>query len=175
MRRNIVLTLTGADKVGLVEEVTKVLLDLGANVENSRMARLGGEFAMLALVSVSPEQADGLEAALDHLAQRGYKLTVSETEQHQAPLRPGWAAYAIQVDGADHEGIIHQIAAGLTARGISIESMETSVSPAPMSATLLFSMKAQVIVPPGISEAEWLAALDEAGRSSNVDVAVSAL
>ena len=64
MRSDIVLTLTGTDRVGIVEEVTKVLLDLGANVETSRMARLGGEFAMLMLTSVSPNQASELEAAL---------------------------------------------------------------------------------------------------------------
>ena len=39
MRANIVLTLTGTDRIGLVDEVTGMLLDLGANVEDSRMAR----------------------------------------------------------------------------------------------------------------------------------------
>ena len=49
MRKNIVFTLTGSDKIGIVEEVTKVFLDHNGNVETSRMARLGGEFAILML------------------------------------------------------------------------------------------------------------------------------
>jgi glycine cleavage system transcriptional repressor len=81
----------------------------------------------------------------------------------------------VEVEGADHEGIIHEIAAGLSRAGISIESMETSVSQAPVSGVTLFAMKAVVVVPPGLPEAQWLAALDEAGRQSNVDVQVSAL
>lgn len=175
MRRNIVLTLTGADRVGLVEEVTKALLEVGADIETSRMARLGGEFAMLALISLSPEAADSLGSTLDYLAQRGYKLTMSPTEHPHAEAHPGWAPYSVEVEGADHEGIVHEIAAGLSRAGISIESVETSVSPAPVSGTLLFSMRAVVVVPTGLPEAEWLAALDEAGRQSNVDVRVCAL
>jgi len=175
MRSDIVLTLTGTDRVGIVEEVTKVLLDLGANVETSRMARLGGKFAMLMLMSVSPDQAAALEDALEGLAERGYKITTSETQQTYAEAHPGWLSYRVEVDGADHEGIVHEIASGLSRRGISIESMETSVSQASVSGSPLFAMSAVVVVPPGLPEAEWLAALDDAGRQSNVDVRVIAL
>ena len=175
MRIDIVLTVTGTDRVGLVEEVTKVLLDLGANIETSRMARLGGEFAMLMLLSVSPDRVAALESALDHLADRGFKVTTSETQQTYAEAHPGWLGYRVEVDGADHEGIIHEIASGLSRRGINIESMETRVTQAPVSGATLFSMSAVVVVPPQLSEAEWFADLDEAGRQSNVDVGVSAL
>jgi len=60
MRTNIVFTLTGPDRIGIVESVTKMLLGHGANVESSRMTRLGGEFAMLMLVSM-PEQPASLD------------------------------------------------------------------------------------------------------------------
>jgi glycine cleavage system transcriptional repressor len=54
MRNHLVYTLTGSDRIGIVEEVTKMLLDHGGNVETSRMVRLGGEFAMLMLVPCQP-------------------------------------------------------------------------------------------------------------------------
>ncbi len=56
MRTDIVFTLTGTDRIGIVEEVTGVLLGLEGNVETSRMVRLGGEFALLMLVSL-PDRA----------------------------------------------------------------------------------------------------------------------
>ena len=52
MNKNIVLTLTGNDRVGIVKEITNVLVKHSGNMENSRMARLGGVFAMLALVEL---------------------------------------------------------------------------------------------------------------------------
>ena len=52
-QRNLVLTLTGPDRIGIVESVTGLLVARGGNVEMSRMARLGGEFAILMLVSAA--------------------------------------------------------------------------------------------------------------------------
>ena len=174
MRTDIVLTLTGADRVGIVEEVTKVVLDLSGNVETSRMARLGGVFAVLMLVSFDGRRAGALESALEDLASRGYTVTASQTQEAvHVQTRPGWRTYRIEIDGADHEGIIHQIASGLSELGISIESMDTSVSPASMSGTLLFSMRAEVIVPPKVDEATWIGAIDDAGKHSQVDVRVT--
>ena len=75
MRSTIVFTLTGSDRVGIVEEVTGVLLGLGGNIETSRMARLGGEFAMLVLLSLPAEKVGELDGALAYLTEHGYKVT----------------------------------------------------------------------------------------------------
>jgi glycine cleavage system transcriptional repressor len=173
MRSEIVLTLSGPDRVGIVEDVTKALLRLGANVETSRMARLGGEFAMLMLLSLSAEQLADLDPALAHLVAEGYRVNVIQTE-HSAGMHRGRRPYRIGVRGADHEGIIHEIAHGLSLKGINIESMETGTSRAPNSGTPLFSMTATVAVPSGLSEADWTAELNEAAHQANVDVTVSA-
>jgi len=173
MQSTIVFTLTGPDRVGIVEEVTGALLNLGANVETSRMARLGGDFAILMLVSLSAEQLANLEPALEYLADQGYKLTTTQTEKSPSAIRTRCLAYRIDVRGADHEGIVHDIAHGLSQKGINIESMETSTSPAPVSGTPLFSMTAVVAVPPDLPEDDWKVALAEAGHQSNVDVTVT--
>ncbi len=175
MRTNIVVTLTGPDRVGIVEEVTKTLLDLGGNVETSRMARLGGEFAILLLVSIPSEQSANLDRAIALLIARGYKVTTSQTKQTYAETHPGWLSYQIEVHGADHEGIIHQIAHDLSQRGINIESMDTETSRAPVSGTPLFSMIARVAVPPSLAGKGWETALTTAGHSLNVDIKVSVL
>lgn len=90
MHMNIVLTLTGPDRVGLVEDVTARILDCGGNVETSRMARLGGAFAILLLASlpVAVQLAD-VETAFQPLIAQGYKLTLSQTEQTHAERHPG--------------------------------------------------------------------------------------
>jgi glycine cleavage system transcriptional repressor len=173
MRTDIVFTLTGPDRVGLVEEVTDVLLGLGGNVETSRMARLAGEFAILMQVSLDADPSAGLDRAFDHLTAEGYKVTWSRSEGFPAERREGWVPFRIEVHGADHEGIVHEIAAGLSRAGINIESAETETTSAPISATPLFSMTALVLVPPTLSERDWREALEEAGRQLNVDVTVT--
>src|SRR5689334_2997987 len=101
MQSPIVLTLTGPDRIGIVEEVTRLLLERGGNVEMSRMARLGGEFAILLLASLPAEGAAGLEEGLGGLTARGYKVTISRPERARAEIPAGWLPYEIEVQGAD--------------------------------------------------------------------------
>src|SRR5512134_1314137 len=126
MRAYFVFCMTGKDRIGIVDEVTEQLLALGGNVETSRMARLGGEFAILMLVSLPAEQLEPLEQAAAGLTAQGYKVTTTRTEVAAAPLQADWATFQIEVHGADHEGIIHDIAHYLSERGINIETLDTS-------------------------------------------------
>lgn len=171
MRTDVVLTLTGPDRVGIVEDVTSVLLELGGNVETSRMARLGGEFAILLQASLPSDRIGELDRAFSPLAAQGYKVTTCEAAKPDA--RPDWRNYRVQVAGADHEGIVHQVASVLSKAGINIESADTSTSSAPVSGATLFHMDAVVSVPPALDEVEWMAAVTEAGDLAGVDVTVT--
>ena len=173
MNKNIVLTLTGDDRIGIVEEITSVLARHGGNVETSRMARLGGEFAMLALVSLAEKELATLEKELQKLREQGFQIMLLQTETDHAKKYSGWLPYVIEVLGADHEGIIHEIARHLAKQGINIEDMETTTAPAPMSGTPLFTMQATVLVPPQLSFSKWTEALDEIGDKLNVNIKVA--
>ena len=175
MRTNIVLTFTGTERIGLVEEITKLLLDLEGNVETSRMARLGGMFAILMLVSIPTEQLADLERKIDYLARQGYKVTTSETKQTYAEAHSGSLFYQIDVQGADHEGIIHQVAHHLSQRGINIESLDTVTAPAPISGAPLFTMTALVSVPPNLPGQDWKTALEEVGHQLDVAIKVTSV
>lgn len=175
MQGNIVLSLTGPDRIGIVEEVTGLLLKRGGNVENSRMARLGGAFAVLMLATLPPDQLPGLDADLAGLVSRGYKITTTQAEQAHDQDRPGWLPYQIEVRGADHEGIIHEVARYLSGRGISIESVESESAPAPTSGVPLFSMTAQVVVPPDEATRGWEDGLDEISTRLNLEITASPL
>lgn len=172
MKQEIVLTLTGHDRIGIVEEVTDVFVRFGGNVENSRMARLGGEFAMLALVAVDGTKLASLQADLQKLREEGFQVTLQQTVDDHAKKYAGWLPYAIEILGADHEGIIHDLAHALAQQGINIEDMETATAPAPMSGTPLFTMNAIVLVPPKMPFYTWSDTLQEIGDKLNVNVKV---
>jgi glycine cleavage system transcriptional repressor len=174
MRKNIVLTLTGTDRIGIVDSVTEILVKFDGNVETSRMARLGGEFAMLMLISIPEEQIANFELAVRGLEEQGFQVSTRATGQSYEQKQAGWLPYQIEVHGADHDGIVHQVAHYLTQRGINIESMDTGIVSAPMSGTLFFSMNALVLVPPGPAQADWQSDLDEVADRLNVEIKVSA-
>ncbi len=171
MSKNLVLTLTGYDKVGLVDYVTNVFVKHESNVESSRMARLGGEFAMLMLVTVPEKELAGIESDFQELRGEGYRLSLIQTEDDSKKYA-GWIPYHIEVAGADHEGIIHEISHHLASQNINIENMDTFTSPAPMSGTPLFTLKGVVVVSPQLHFHTWSEALEEIGDKLNVSVKV---
>jgi len=173
MTKSVVLTLTGHDRIGIVEEVTNLFVKHGGNVENSRMTRLGGEFAMLALVKLNDAQEPALESDLQKLRNDGFQVALLLTEDDHPKKYAGWLPYEIEVLGADHEGIIHEIAHHLAQQGINIEDMETVTAPAPMSGAPLFTMRATVLVPPQIPFHKWSDALEAIGDKLNVSISVA--
>jgi glycine cleavage system transcriptional repressor len=175
MLTNFVLTLTGPDRIGIVDEVTGLLYRRGGNVENSRMARLGGEFAVLMLVSMPAEQFERLSDGLETLMTQGYKITTTEAGRPDAASHPGWLPQRIEVQGADHEGIIHEVAHYLSELGINIESADSESVPAPTSGAPLFSMTARVLIPPALAGSNWKAGLETIGTRLNLDILVSPL
>jgi glycine cleavage system transcriptional repressor len=169
-----VLTLSGPDRIGVVDELTGLLLERGGNVETSRMARLGGEFAVLMLVSMRAEAFADLDRGLEPLTSQGYKTTITPAGRSYAEAHPGWVPYTIEVHGGDHEGIIHEVAHYLSEQGISIEAVDSGTTPAPISGSPLFAMTARVAVPPELPVERWQDGLDEIGNRLNLEVRVSA-
>lgn len=173
MRKHLVMTLVGPDHVGIVDKVTKKILEFHGNIEESRMARLGGEFSMLLLISITEENRDNLTAALNALQDENFQVFIRETKSDAATKYSGWLPYRVIISGADNEGIINSISHHLAASGINVESAETNTAAAPMSGTLLFTMTAIILTPPSLTYNKWREPLEEIGDRMNVSIEVS--
>jgi glycine cleavage system transcriptional repressor len=173
MRKQLVLTASGRDRVGVVEEIAALILRYEGNVEASRMVRLGGDLAMLMFVTAPEDKIDGLRAALSEVHYARYDIHTRLSEVVE-PEETSAAACAITVLGADHMGIIHQVSRYLADQGINIETMTTEVVAAPMSGTPLFTMSAMVKVPPQLDVDDLREALEFIGDDLGVDTKVFA-
>jgi glycine cleavage system transcriptional repressor len=161
MRKHLVLTFTGPDKIGIVDRISEIIFKHGGNIEASKMARLGGEFAVLVLLSVDDEKRPSLVDAFKDLIDQGYQVLTRETESGGTNKFSGWLPYKLSLRGADHEGIIHQIAHYLAEKKVHVETMDTGIVQAPMSGTPLFFMTATLLVPPGLIYSELARTLDK--------------
>ncbi len=151
MKNFLVVTITCSDRPGIVERVTDVVVTHRGNWEESRLARLGGDFAGIVMVSVPSERADELTTALAALANDEMTIAVKDTSPIAPAKRTGHVLCSLRLEGADHEGIVHDVSAYLAKQGINVETMETGVVPAPMTATPLFHMEARLDVPPSLT------------------------
>lgn len=167
----LILTLIGPDRPGLVEAVAEPIAAHGGNWLESRMAHLGGQFAGILRVEVPDAKAAALEEALRKLEVRGLRVTVeSEPRPSAAPAR---RIFLLDVVGLDRPGIVREISHVLAERGVNIEELVTDRTPAPMSAEQLFRSRARVNVPEGLDAAELRARLEKLAGDLMVEVTLA--
>mgnify|MGYP002625532764 CR=1 FL=1 len=151
MRSFLVVTITCPDRPGIVESVTDVVASHVGNGEQSRLARLGGDFAGIVMVSVPPERVDELTMALAELTNGEMTVAVKSTSPSVPAASEGHTTCLLRLEGADHEGIVHDVSASLAEHGVNVEAMETEIVAAPMSVTPLFHMEAHLDLPPSLT------------------------
>ena len=67
-RETVLVSASGRDQPGIVDSVSGVIFDAGANLEDSRMAILGGEFALFVLVVGNADQLESVRSGLAAVA-----------------------------------------------------------------------------------------------------------
>lgn len=141
----IVMTAVGPDRPGLVNEITRLIHAAGANLEDSRMAILGGEFALLLLISGARTALDQVESQKQRVEALGLSVVTKWTERPLAskPFLP----YLLKVSGFDRPGIVHQVSELLAKLEVNVQSLESRVAFAPLSGTPMFVLEAQLQVP----------------------------
>jgi glycine cleavage system regulatory protein len=141
---DLVLTLLGPDRPGLVEAVADTVAAHGGNWLESRMAHLAGKFAGLLRLEVPAERVAALMQALGGLEGQGLRVLV-ETGSRAAPAAQ--RAMSLELVGLDRPGIVREISQLLAELGVNVEELTTDRSSAPMSGEMLFTARARVHVP----------------------------
>lgn len=168
MRTTLLLTAIGTDKTGLVESLAKRIAAAGGNWEESRLARLGGQFAGIVLVTVDNAKTDALVASLRELEASGLVVTARPVAS------PGTAASGqhvrLTVTGGDRPGIVRDVSRILAERGVNVEELESSMGSAPMSGEALFVARARLLVPSALDLHTLRTALEGLGNELMVDL-----
>lgn len=146
MQEYLVVSAIGEDKPGIINALSQVATESGCNILDTRMTVLGGEFALLMMLS-GPEPA--LAKAADQLPGVADSFGLTTILKRTRPRRHDQAArpYRVNVDALDHPGIVREIAGFFSNRQINIEEMETGTYAAAHTGTSMFSLEMTVNVP----------------------------
>lgn len=145
-REYLLVTASGEDRVGLVQRFTSRIAEAGCNIEDSRMALLGGQFAIIMLVSGRWDALSKLEDKLDQLGQE-MDLAVIHKRTKQLERKEPLIPYHIEVVAMDHPGIVHSLAEFFSKQGINIEEVDTDTYAAPHTGTPMFKVDMVVGIP----------------------------
>jgi glycine cleavage system transcriptional repressor len=146
MSQLIVISAVGSDRTGVVQDLSKVILSCGGNIEESRMTTLGSEFAMLLLVSGNWATLNKLEQGLNKLGD-GKNLSVT-IRQTGAKMPTGdRMPYAVDIVSLDQQGIVFNLANFFASRDIEIADVITRSYAAAHTGSPMFAVQMAINVP----------------------------
>jgi glycine cleavage system transcriptional repressor len=146
MNNQLVIAALGEDRPGLVDRLAGWVTDSGCNIADSRMTVLGGEFAVLLLVTGNWNNLAKLENQCDSMQEQlGMTLHIKRTEQR--PAEGDFLPYGVDVVSLDHPGIIHNLASFFSQRNINIQDLSTSTYAAAHTGTQMFAVHIVLDVP----------------------------
>ncbi|MDW8095519.1 MAG: ACT domain-containing protein [Aquificaceae bacterium] len=120
-----ILSVFGKDRPGIVAGVSKVLYQLGLNIEDSSMTRLNGEFTIMLIVG--SEKDISYEKILQELEPvvKEFDLFVVCRELEGVSYPKAKAVYTVVVFGSDKPGIVYSVTSKLASLGLNISDLRT--------------------------------------------------
>lgn len=165
-----VITAVGSDRIGIMDQLASEVVSLEANIEETRASILGGEFAVIMLVTSHEGFAGTLGIRLQAVGKAmGLSITVKKTS---GPAQPRGLPYVIESISLDTPGIVHAITSVLKANNINIEDLESGVRAAPLSGSPMFSMRVAFNIMPGASLAALKEELSRVAAEHDLDIEV---
>jgi glycine cleavage system transcriptional repressor len=159
----------GPDRPGIVGQFTGHLHDAGANILDSRMVNLKGQFAIILLIEAHADAIDQLKQSLPPAAEK-MKLRLSLTEAHVTAPPVQGIPFRLKTYSLDQPGIVHRISDVLREHAVNIEDLSARQESAPFAGTPLFLMEMRVTVPPTASIPKLRTQLQSLCDTLNCDI-----
>ncbi len=120
------LTLVGQDRPGIVAKITTALYELGAQLGEASMMRLGGNFTIMLMLKSdqSIEQLNQCIASVSKEMNLSSSFQEIEANLHQHEIPDS----RITVYGADRSGIVAKATSHLLDAGFNIMDLESDVA-----------------------------------------------
>jgi len=165
---HVAVTAVGADRPGIAAAVAKVLFDHGGNIEDSRMAILGGHFAMMLIVALpAGAEAAALERSLDAPARALDLIVAVRPVAEVSAEHAEGTQYVVTVYGADKPGIVYRVCTALSAHRVNVTDLATRVVPGDEP---IYVMILEATVPAGADAAAVEADLKSLAADLSVDL-----
>lgn len=173
MQRMLVMTVIGRDRPGLVESVAGLVTEHEGNWLESRMSRLGGQFAGILRVELPAENEAVLVGALKRLESQGLTIVVHPdmSAANASPTRLS----ILEIVGQDRPGIVRQISRTLAHYGVNVEELQTECASAAMSGESLFKARAKLNIPDACNRAELRQELEKIAEDLIVEFSLEEL
>ena len=145
---HLVITALGGDRPGIVNRLSTVIVDRNCNISDSRMAILGGEFAVILLVNGTISDVEQLQRTLEQQQQQ-LGLTIITKPTHGQVRTAVRQHYTVEAVTLDQPGVVQRLTGFFAERNINIADLSTASYAAPHTGTAMFELQMRIDIPAG--------------------------
>ena len=174
MTTKLVISALGADRAGIVDELSNIIYTHELNIEDSRMTVLGGEFAILLLVSGELSAIESLQAKSTDIEQALQMRLLIKLTTESSPTDNS-IPYSVEVAAIDHPGIVNNISRFFSSRNINIVNLQTERYAAPHTGSPMFALHMTIGVSADTNIAQLREAFTEVCDELNLDAELNSL
>lgn len=170
------LTIISKDRPGIVADTTEVLFRMGCNIEDSSCTMLGGDFAMILVVTHEKPFSRARLADEFRLRQERTGLVVHIRTLHEDEIRASkeeGELCLISVYGSDQPGIVYRVTRALADRKVNITDLNTRLIGTKEEPVYVLMLEA--ILPADMSVEETSALLENLRKELKVEIGVRAI
>ncbi|MGW8286403.1 MAG: glycine cleavage system protein R [Candidatus Deferrimicrobiaceae bacterium] len=168
------VSVMGKDRPGIVAEVSRILYELGCNIEDSTCTILSGQFAMILVVfHEKPITTAEMNPSFDDVRRNmGLQVTIHPLKADEVVHDKSFIGrpHIISVYGADRPGIVYSVARELARRKVNITDLNTQVVGS--KERPVYVMVLEVDLPEGIDMKELDAVFDGIKKELGVSISV---
>ena len=168
LNHSLVLTVLGNDRPGLVESLASLVKDHEGNWEESRMCRLGGQFAGIVQITIPDTSLEAWKESVQFLQESGLQVLIAEDQVATEDTDSQTAVFEIL--GQDQPGIIQSISSALAKNQVNVNDLSSECSSAPWSGGPLFKARAEVQIPKDCDIAKLRSDLEQIAADLMVDI-----
>ncbi|NOU52733.1 glycine cleavage system protein R [Pseudoalteromonas sp. JBTF-M23] len=164
--KQLVLTIIGKDRPGLVEEISSAVLAHHGNWLTSNLSHLAGQFAGIIQVEVAEEHLQQLQDGLCALPGLDVRMETGDmlAEEHTPET------INLVITGNDRPGIVQELASVIRHKGANITHLNSRQQSAPNWGVPIFSAFATVTLPIGMNKDNVIDALESITSDLIVDI-----
>lgn len=168
------VSVMGKDRPGIVAEVSRILYELGCNIEDSTCTILSGQFAMILVVFHEKRMTSAeMNPSFDDVRQKmGLQVTIHSLKADEVVHDKSFTGrpHIISVYGADRPGIVYSVARELARRKVNITDLNTQVVGS--KERPVYVMVLEVDLPEGIGMKELDVVFDGIKKELGVSISV---
>ena len=165
----LIITAVGPDRPGIVGELTGHLHSAGANILDSRMVNLRGQFAIVLLIELAEDAAGRIGRDLPAFG-KSMGLTLSVSSQTSAPQAAQGLSYRLKTYSSDQPGIVARLTNLLRSHGVNIEELSAWQESAAFAGTPIFMAEMRLTVPGNVPLRTLRTELESLCNELNCDV-----